>query len=424
MKKIFMMLLILFIIYIGIQLGFRFFGSGHEYEYVINNGDKEFIINEIFTNNTKDETDSYYFEIKVDDTVFTYQTYENFNKANQIIKNAFYYEDSSYKCILPIFQDNKILTDVMCLKNDIIYNYNSIRRNNKIDSFVNSLSEYGYNKENYENKGVSADIQGLSFYKENYVEGQFLTIETYKGVYTINDVNLNKPKKIEIFDQDVYKRELSIVFKNYYIVADYNSKYRFDKFYMVDLISNKVIELSCGREISFDSYFQGTHNNSIYLFDRDSKKQYEININSKNVLEVGNEKNDIKVFRNGNWEKVSAISAKRNDELFDNIYESNLDKKGYTKIDKVGGETTGYYYFYKKNGSEYDVYRSTARNNAQLTYLFSTTDINRIQYFSNYVYYIFKDEIRYFSDSGGVKILLKDKELSFNKDLKFNLYKK
>lgn len=425
MKKIFMMLSVLFIIYISIQLGFRFFGSGHEYEYIVNNGDKEFIINEIFTNNTKNEVDSYYFEIKVDNNLFTYQTYESFNKSNQIIKNIFYYEDSTYKCILPIFLDNRILTDIMCLKNDVIYNYSNISGNNKnLDSFVNTLGDYGYNVQNYENKGVSTDIQGLTFYKENYVDGQFLTIETYKGIYTINDVNLNKPKKVEIFEQDVYKRDLSIVFKNYYVVANYNSKYRFDKFYMVDLTSNKVTELECGREISFDSYFQGTQGNSIYLFDRDSKKQYEINLNSKTVLEVGNEKNDVKVFRNGNWEKVSAISAKRNDELFDNIYNNNLDNKNYVKIDKVGGEKTGYYYFYKKNGANYDVYRSTTYNNTQLTYLFSTADINRVEYINDYVYYVFKDEIRYFSDSKGIKTLLKDKELSFNKDLKFNLYKK
>jgi len=423
MKKIFMMLLILFIMYIGIQLGFRFFGSGHEHEYTVNNGDYSINIKEIFTNNTAGESDSYYFEINIDNTVFSYQTYENFNKSNQIIKDVRYYKDEKYRCILPIFQSDRILTDIMCLNDNIIYYYNSIEGHNKnIDSFAKSLSEYGYDASDFEDKATSTAIQGLTFYNDNYVDNHFLTIDTYKGIYTINEINLNKPKKIEIFEKDVYKREISTTFKNYYVVANYNTKYRFDKFYIIDLTTNKTKELDCEREISFDSYIQGTNNNSIYLFDRDSKKQYEINLKTNKVIEVGNENTGIKIYKNGEWEKISATRAKNNDIHFDSEYQSGLEDKKFLKIDKVGGTSTGYYYFYKKNGSEYSVYRSTTRYKDSLTYLFTTTDINRIKYHNNYVYYIYNDEVRYFSDQGGVKILLKDKELSFNKDLQFSIY--
>ena len=79
MKKIFMMLLILFIIYIGIQLGFRFFGSGHEYEYIINNGDKEILMNgkSVFPEPTKgffiplDGPYEYYIFINKDENVYS-----------------------------------------------------------------------------------------------------------------------------------------------------------------------------------------------------------------------------------------------------------------------------------------------------------------------------------------------------------------
>lgn len=425
MKKLFMMLLVLFIIYLVIQLGFSFFGSGHEYEYILSGEENDFKIREKFVNNTKGEIDSYYFEITVDDTVFSYQTYESFNKANHIIKEIVYYKDTEYKCILPIFIDNKIISDVMCLKDGIIYNYSSVSGvNSNLDSFVNSLTDYGYDQNKWVDNATSDSIEGLSFYKENTIDNHFFTLTTYKGIYTINDVNSYKPKKIDLFTNDVYKRPISIVFNNYYVVADYNAKYRFNKFYVVDLTSNKVSEINCEHEISFDSYIQGTDNNSIYLFDRDNKKQYEINLKSNKVLEVGNENTDIKIYQNGEWIKVTAINAKNNTILFDSEYKSDIEDSHFVKIDKVGGELTGYYYFYKKSGSEYLAYRAPVSNHEQLTYLFTTTDANRINYYEDYVYYIDGDEINYFNDSQGIRTLMQDKELSFNENLIFGLYVK
>ena len=49
----------------------------------------------------------------------------------------------------------------------------------------------------------------------------------------------------------------------------------------------------------------------------------------------------------------------------------------YARIDKVG-DTTGYYYLYQKNGSEYKVYRMNIQDKGNLTYLFSTKSINNI----------------------------------------------
>jgi len=425
MKKIFMMLFIMFIIYLGIQLGFRFWGSGHEYEYFLSGEEFDFQVRERFINNTKNETDSYYFDITVDETIFSFQTYESFNKANHIIKEIVYYNGKDYKCILPIFIDNKIISDVKCLKENIIYNYNNIEgKDRNLDLFVGTLTAYGYEKSKFQDVGVSTNVDGVEFYKENAVAKHFLVLSTYKGIYTLNDVNSYKLKEIELFKNDIYKKTISIVFKNYYVVADYNSKYRFDKFYVVDLTSNKVSELDCEREISFDSYIQGTNNNSIYLFDRDSKKQYEVNLKTNKVLEVGNENTQIKVYKDGEWNKVSPTSAKNELILFDDTYKNDIDANGFDRVDKVGGNNSGYYYFYQKQGSEYKVYRSSALNYTQLNYLFNTTDISRINYYEDYVYFVYGNEIRYFNDSIGVRTLIKNKELSFNESLIFGLYVK
>lgn len=420
-----MMLLVLFAIYIGIQLGFRFFGKGHEYEYNVITGDNHFSVKETFTNNTKNEFNSYYFEIKIDDVTFYYQTLEEFDKNDHVIENIAYYSDNEYKCILPIFINTKIITDIMCLNHNVIYNYQSIQGNNSnLDMFVDTLSDYGYDRSKWIDTAISESVDGLKIYKDNFLKNHYIALATYKGIYTINNVNSNRAKKIDLFSTDVYKRPISIVYKNYYVTANYDEQYRFTKFYVVDLTSNKISEINCEREISFDSYIQGENKDSIYLFDKDNKKQYEINLKTNKVLEVGNENTGIKIYRNNEWQKVSAAEAKNSTLLFDNTYKADLIDPEYIRIDKVGGEATGYYYYYKSNNNFYSVYRSNIKSPSQLTYLFDTTDINRIAYIDDYLYYLDGATLKRFNDESGIRSLIVENELKFNENITFGVYKK
>ena len=50
MKKIFMILVILFMLYFGIQIGYSFFGSGHQTEYSVKTEEKNFLVKETFSN--------------------------------------------------------------------------------------------------------------------------------------------------------------------------------------------------------------------------------------------------------------------------------------------------------------------------------------------------------------------------------------
>ena len=88
MKKIFMMLLVLFLIYLGMQVGYSFFGTGHMEEYLVTTNDKNFVVKETFSNKSND-IKSYFFEIKYDNENFYYQTSHDFKKSKQIIKNIY-----------------------------------------------------------------------------------------------------------------------------------------------------------------------------------------------------------------------------------------------------------------------------------------------------------------------------------------------
>lgn len=424
MKKIFGMLLILVLIYFGIQVAFRFFGNGHEYEYQITTNDISFNVKEKFINSTKNELNSYYFEITNDGVTFYYQTLSDFGKKDHIIKNIYSFNNNDYNCILPVFEENQIITDIMCLNDNIIYNYHDLEPNNDLDEFAKSLMEYGYDVNHWIDNKVQQSEENITIYPENIIEKHYIGLANYKGVYLINESFNSKVEDIKLFESDVYKRPLSMIFKNYYVTVDYNEQYRFTKILTVDLTNNKTKEISCNSEISFDSYIQGTYNHSIYIFDRNSKKQYEIDLKNEKVLEVGNESSGIIIYNGNEKNRINASEASSKDVIFTTDIDGEINKEKYDKIDLFGGKETGYYYLYQKVDNKYNVYRVNVQNTNQFTYVFSTTDLNRVVYHNEYVYFLDGDKVKYYSDTTGVKTVLENSELSFNNSLIFGVYAK
>ena len=114
----------------------------------------------------------------------------------------------------------------------------------------------------------------------------------------------------------------------YYISADYNYNYEFDKFYIVDLTNNDLSTIKVKNSISFDSYIQGIVDNKVFLFDPENEIQYEINPAKKTINKISNDY--IKYYSNGKWSKISVKQAKK--ELLFNY--NSLDSM-YDKYDKV-----------------------------------------------------------------------------------------
>lgn len=418
MKKIFMMLLILFLIYLGVQVGYSFFGTGHTEEYLVTTNDKKFVIKETFSNKNND-IKSYFFEIKYDSEIFYYQTSHDFKKGKQIIKNIYQYSDDMYSCILPVFENNKIISDILCKKDNIIYNYHNIIGNDKkLDEYVTGLKDIGYSQSLFVDSSNVLNKGQLNIYENNVLNEVYYGLANYKGLYLINYATGGKVKEVELFDKDVYKRPLSIFFKKYYVVADYNKDYRFDTFYVVDITNSKTKEIKIGKEVSFDGYIQGTDNNSIYFFDKNYKIQYEINLTTNKVIEVGNEKTGIKILKDGNWTRIPASKAV-NDQV--KFVSENNDFSGYAKVDKIGIDS-GYYYLYNKSNNIFNVYRSNIQNKEQLIYLFESSDMDRVIYENEYVYYINDDCLKYYNDSIGERKLACYSELKYNDSLIFGVY--
>ena len=389
---------IFLLVFIMLNLLIYMLNTGHKINYYVGN----FSIDEKL--DTKGGND-YYFNIKSEKQKFNFRINHNYNKAKKVIKKLHFKEIDSYKCFLPVFIDGKLHTDIICIKDGIIY-YASSLNNEKIN---NEFKKYGYQKNIYKDEEKEITLSNTeTLYKDNIPTNNYLALESYKGLTLFN----GKESNVKLFKNDVYKKPISIFTDKYYIVADYNSEYTFKNFYVVNIVNGNKTDIRSYDEISFDSYIMGAVDNDVYLFDKDAEKQYKISIKYESVEEVGN-KNNIKYY-NGSWNTISL-----NDALNEKKFTTNENIEKYEKVDK----TDKYYYLYKKSDDKYIVYRADIENIKLKTYLFETTDINSIIYLKNQIYFKNNNDFCYFSKKG-IRKVLTQKELEFNNDISLGAYEK
>lgn len=396
MKYLIKNLIIFLLIFIGLKQVLFIFDKGHTVNYNIGN----FNIKETYSS----KENNYYFKIESDKFKTNFQIKENYKKSEKIIKKLYYKKIDDYNCLFPIFKGDRQITDIMCTKDNIIY-YSNTLKNEKIEK---EFKKYNY-KNNYQDSAQEIPISNTqSIYKENIKKNTYIALETYKGLKLFN----GKETEIKIFENDVYKKPISIFTDKYYLVADYNSEYTFNKMYLVNIINGEKITIRSYDDISFDSYMMGKTEDKIYLFDKENNKQYEINLKDKMINQIGN-KDNIKYY-NGKWTTITLNEAKS-----EKRFTTYKDIKGYEKVDKINN----YLYLYKKDNNTYKVYRADIKNKKLKTYLFDTTDLTNITYIKDEIYYKNKITFNIYSNNGSRK-LISDKEIEFNSDISFGVYEK
>lgn len=349
--------------------------------------------------------DNYYIEIKTGKNIYPIRIYDNITKKRKIVKDIYLYKDKNIECILPVI-NNKLSIDMMCYKDETLYDYHTIiGDNNSLDKYVDSIKLYNLN--NFQNKHINKKTIGTVKYNIFNNFNNIVAITTYKGLI-INDEEIN------IFKKDIYNNNLSTFIDNYYIIADYEKKYSFNNFYIINLNNKKITKLESKNDISYDSYIQGIVDNKIYLYDKDNENQYEIDIKENKIKIVSNNKY-IKYYTNKKWEKINKTKA--NKEIYFD-YET-LDNN-FTSYDYVE-ETDNYYYLYKKDGISYKLYRVDKNNINIYKYIIDVPTTN-IYFKNDYLYYVYKDKLYYYSDSTGLKTILENSELEFNDTIKYYIY--
>lgn len=394
-SKIFILLFLIIILVIICRSILNF----NSINYKLNIDGSKIKIKEIVNEN------NYYIEIKIDKNVYPFRIYNDLNNKRKVVKDIYYYKDKDIECVLPVINDN-LYTDMVCYKDDMIYDYSTlVGDNSSLDKYVNSIDLYNVN--NFKNDKLDTKvIDTIKYNIFNNME-KTIVITTYNGLI-IND------KKINLFEKDIYNNELSTFINNYYIIADYDKNYSFDFFYIVNLDTKKVTKLESRYDISYDSYIQGIVDNKVYLYDKDNENQYEIDVKN-NKIKIISSDNYIKYYTNKKWEKLN--KAKANKEIYFD-YET-LDNK-FTSYNYVE-EIEDYYYLYKKDGISYKLYRVDKNNIDIYKYLLNVPTTN-INFKDNYLYYVYKDKLYYYSDSIGLKTMLENSELEFNETIKYYIY--
>ena len=353
----------------------------------------------------KISVDNYYIEIKTKDYVYPIRIYEDLKGKRKVVKDIYFYKNNNIECILPVINE-KVYTDMLCYDDGILYDYSSLKSNDEaLNKYIQSIKQY--NSNNYKN--IEKDIKNIKTIKYNIYNNlkRNVTITTYNGL-------LINTKEVKLFEKDIYNNKISTFIDKYYIIADYEQKYTFNSFYIVNLITKKIGKIESKFDISYDSYIQGIVDNKIYLYDKDNENQYEINIVDNNIKLVSND-NHIKYYNNKKWERINKIKA--NKEMYFN-YES-LDNK-FPSYDYVK-ETNTNYYLFKKDGISYKLYRADKSKKDILKYIIDVPTTN-VYFKDNYLYYIYKNKLFYYSDSTGFKTILENSELEFNDTIKYYIY--
>lgn len=394
----------------------KYLKRGHIVKYKIK-GEEVFIIKENQTRNEKNELDNYYIEIEVNNNVFAYQLYDEFDSKHKIVEDVKYFKDENYACVYPIFYGN-YQADIKCLKDSIYYSYTNLAGQDELlDEFANSLKKYNFNnyKDNSQKKIVKNNIK---IYIDNVVLNHNISITSLKGIYILNkDI-----KNINIFTYDNYSRPLSVYANDYYITADYNEKHQFRNFYLIDLKNSKKTTIKSDKQISFNSYFQGVVDNQVYLYDIDNEKQYKINLQKKQIIEVENKNKKVRYYKDNNWSDISIVKA--NNHLYFSNYITLEKYKDYDYVYKYGNKLSGYYYLYKYANNHYEIYRANIQNMDCIEYLFTTNEISSLRFISDYVYFKNNNSIYYYHQTTGIRKVVEFDELQFNDSLKYNIVKK
>ena len=115
MRRLFFMLVILFLFYLGIQFAFYWFSGGQDNVYEITDEGATFEVSE--KSNFNLALNSYDYDVTIDDTTFSFKIFKNYNKASKVLEKIEYYteEDTNFKCILPIFKDDEIFLDMITI---------------------------------------------------------------------------------------------------------------------------------------------------------------------------------------------------------------------------------------------------------------------------------------------------------------------
>ena len=217
---------------------------------------------------------------------------------------------------------------------------------------------------------------------------------------------------LDIFKNDTYVNNLGVKVGKYYVLPNYDEKYKFSKFYIINMTSNRIKTLKLDKKITNDYYNNGVIDNKLYLFDVDNLIQYKLNPKKNKIEKISN--TEALFYDNDKFIKRNLYDFKENKLIFNEKQEDvSFDYK------KLFVNDNHYYYLDKNNNM---IYYNKFFDNKMI--LFNIKDISNIKLANNYLYFISEDTLYSFNIDEGIKMLIKYSEFYYNPTNRYEIYTK
>ncbi len=422
MKKVIILVFMLGVLSLVYQYGVTYFISEKDSEYVINTSGINFVVKESFKKRTNKNL--YQFEIENSNTkdVYNYLIDKDFNSQNVLIKDIKSFEQGGLKCIMPVFRDNSN-SEILCESgNDVVsYSYLKQTGNNVVDNFVATLKNEGFSNLSWES-GLDfeqhEDIQAAINFPEEFGVALWAKSELYL-------IQKNLFKSVNMFTEDKVDNSLSALAGGYYVTVNTDDAYKiskFDRIYLVNAttgLKDFVYVEEDEDGISKNIYFAGVVGNNVYIVDKTTKKEYELNAVQKTIKVVGDENLTTGKYYDGKKLVTVGINDMVNQ---DNYFRNTIDVLELTN--KYGNvevkESNNKYYFRTDAGDFYYTLKDDLDHPVKL---FTMTDFREWKVIGDSVFGINGNTAYIYDFTYGLKPLVRDSRLASRSHI-FNVFKK
>ena len=352
-KLIFCFLIFLFILYVLF----------HSRTYEVN-----YTLEDVSVTEKYDKKEQVYrFSLKRNDQEFFTLFEHKYFHSKKLIQDIEVKEKEDTLCLIP--KSKKLSFVPLCQKNGEWISYTLVKDTDLIPE------EYQKTLEN-EEKSYNA----LTLY---HLDDKKYYIWNYTGFYVITK---DTQKEMKLFNTDVYNIPITTKTKDYLVMANYDEKYAFTKFYVIDTKKDKIRELNLKEEIPYDAYFLGSTNKKTYLVDKKNKKEFEI-YPKRLLIENIAHNNQGTILKEDKWEPIGIQSLVSNENAF--------TRKEYTS-------------YIIENNTLYKV---------QDTYKTKVTEKEVkeiVTYDKENVYYLVDDKLYTYNDTFGEVLIMSHFEWNFN----------
>jgi len=397
--KSILVFIILLIIY---QLIFGFLKSGHSVEYTIIKDKKEYKINENYAK--KGKNDLYYISINDSDSDYIFTVDNNFNKRKNIVKDIKVYSNNNINCMIVQLLNNKY-SEPICIKGGINHSYYSVK--NEL-ALGDKLDKYTLKYKDKKSDDTDSN-RNIKLYTNHLDDNEYISLYFLKKVYIYHNDEINS---FNFSFKDIYRNDYGTVIENYYIIPELSENSTFNKYLVYNMESTNSFSIKLETPISKNSYYNGIHDNELYITDKSSSKQYKLNPFKKAVTLLASENDDAYIYNGDKLEKANMYSVastetyfKDDHSLYDDLNEEIL----------YSNNICAYYY---SNGAFYMIYEKYKDNPILL---FKTNNPKNIIIKNNNIYFIEGTKLYKYNDYG-LNVLIEYNEFEHNNYNIYNVY--